>query len=63
MFKNIHLENGIPVVMEQIKDVRSVALGIWVKVGSRNEPPERTAYHISSNICSSKEPRSVPQRI
>ena len=41
MFKKIHLENGIPVVMEQIKDVRSVALGIWVKVGSRNEPPDK----------------------
>ena len=41
MFKKIHLENGIPVVMEQIKDVRSVALGIWVKVGSRNELPEK----------------------
>ena len=27
--------------MEQVKDVRSVALGVWVKVGSRNEPPEK----------------------
>ncbi|MFH1014445.1 MAG: pitrilysin family protein [Nitrospirota bacterium] len=41
MFKKTYLENGIPVVMEQVKDVRSVALGIWVKVGSRNEPPEK----------------------
>ncbi|TAL22821.1 MAG: insulinase family protein, partial [Nitrospirae bacterium] len=41
MFKKAHLENGIPVVMEQIKNVRSVALGIWIKVGSRNEPAEK----------------------
>lgn len=41
MFKKAHLENGMPVVMEQIKNLRSVALGIWVKVGSRNEPPKK----------------------
>lgn len=41
MFKKTYLENGIPVVMEQIKNVRSIALGIWVRVGSRNEPPEK----------------------
>lgn len=41
MFKKAYLENGMPVIMEQIKNVRSVALGIWVKVGSRNEPPEK----------------------
>lgn len=41
MFKKTYLENGMPVLMEQIKNVRSVALGIWVKVGSRNELPEK----------------------
>lgn len=41
MFKKTYLENGIPVVMEQIKNVRSIALGIWVRVGSRNEPAEK----------------------
>ncbi|HBR21620.1 MAG TPA: peptidase M16 [Nitrospiraceae bacterium] len=41
MFKKTYLENGIPVVMEQVKDVRSVSLGVWVKVGSRNELPEK----------------------
>jgi len=41
MFKKTHLENGMPVVMEQVKDVRSVALGVWVKVGSRYEPSEK----------------------
>ena len=37
MFKKEHLSNGIPVVMEQLKNMRSVALGIWVRVGSRDE--------------------------
>ncbi|WP_333652802.1 M16 family metallopeptidase [Dissulfurispira sp.] len=37
MFTKRYLDNGIPVVMEQLKNYRSVILGIWVKVGSRNE--------------------------
>jgi|Deesub1362A_J573_1020465.scaffolds.fasta_scaffold00275_4 predicted Zn-dependent peptidase len=41
MFKKSLLENGITVVMEQMRNVRSVSLGIWVKVGSRNEPPDK----------------------
>ena len=39
MFVKEYLENGIPVVMESFKNVRSVAVGIWVKVGSRYETP------------------------
>ncbi|MEW6675280.1 MAG: pitrilysin family protein [Nitrospirota bacterium] len=41
MFVKEYLSNGIPVVMESVKNMRSVALGIWVKVGSRNELPDR----------------------
>ncbi len=41
MFKKEHLSNGIPVVMEQLKNMRSVCLGIWVKVGSRHEEPHK----------------------
>ena len=37
MFVKEYLENGIPVVMEPFKNVRSVAVGVWVKVGSRYE--------------------------
>ena len=35
------LPNGIRVVTERISYVRSVAIGIWVDTGSRNEPEER----------------------
>lgn len=41
MFKRYHLDNGIPLVTECIRSVHSVTLGIWVKVGSRFEPPEK----------------------
>lgn len=41
MFKKAYLDNGMPVVMEQIRNVRSVALGIWIKVGSRDEPADK----------------------
>ena len=41
MFKKEHLINGLPVVMEPIRNMRSVVLGIWVKVGSRHEPPDK----------------------
>ncbi len=41
MFTKRYLDNGIPVVMEQLKNFRSVILGIWVKVGSRNEYPDK----------------------
>lgn len=41
MFTKRHLDNGIPVVMEQLKNYRSVIVGIWVKVGSRNESHDK----------------------
>ncbi|MCG2722453.1 MAG: insulinase family protein, partial [Thermodesulfovibrionales bacterium] len=41
MFKKEYLENGLPVVMESLKNMRSVVIGIWVKVGSRSEQVEK----------------------
>ncbi|MBI4824296.1 MAG: insulinase family protein [Nitrospirae bacterium] len=41
MFKKAHLDNGMPLVMKQLKNMHSVSLGVWVKVGSRNEPPHK----------------------
>jgi len=41
MFIKEYLENGIPVVMETFKNVHSVSLGVWVKVGSRHEKSEK----------------------
>lgn len=41
MFTKYLLDNGIPLVVERLRNVHSVALGIWVKVGSRYESPEK----------------------
>lgn len=41
MFKKEYLQNELPVVTESLKNVRSVVVGIWVKVGSRFEKPEQ----------------------
>ena len=41
MFEKFHLDNGIPLVVERIRNVHSVSLGIWVGVGSRYESPEK----------------------
>jgi predicted Zn-dependent peptidase len=41
MFSKEHLVNGLPVVMESLKNMRSAVVGVWVKVGSRYEPPEK----------------------
>ncbi len=41
MFTKRNLDNGIPVVMEQLRNFRSVIVGICIKVGSRNETPEK----------------------
>ncbi|RJQ54315.1 MAG: insulinase family protein [Actinobacteria bacterium] len=38
-FDKTVLDNGITVVTETMDQVRSVALGFWVRVGSRDEPP------------------------
>jgi predicted Zn-dependent peptidase len=40
MVKIRTLENGIPVIMEKIKGMRSACVGVWVRVGSRYEKPQ-----------------------
>jgi predicted Zn-dependent peptidase len=42
--RNIHrhtLPNGLSIISEEMKHIRSVSIGIWVKSGSRDEDPER----------------------
>jgi predicted Zn-dependent peptidase len=42
MFIKERLDNGIPVVMESFRSVHSVAIGVWVKVGSRYESSDES---------------------
>ncbi len=39
MIRRTEFSSGLRVVTERMPDVRSVALGIWVEAGSRDEPP------------------------
>jgi predicted Zn-dependent peptidase len=39
MFRKVVLDNGVRVVVERIPAVKSVTIGIWVNVGSRDEQP------------------------
>src|SRR5699024_1466503 len=54
-------KNGLRVVLEPVSTVRSVAVGIWVLTGSRNEHTANMAYLTFWSICFSKEQRNVPQ--
>ncbi|MDF2521569.1 MAG: peptidase domain protein [Clostridia bacterium] len=42
MYKKHQMKNGIRIVTEEIPYVNSVSVGIWVKVGSRNETAEKS---------------------
>src|SRR2546428_547094 len=44
MFRKEVLDNGVRVVTEQIPSVRSVSIGIWVDVGSRDEQPGEEGF-------------------
>lgn len=41
MYKKIKLGNNVPVLMEAAREVHSVCIGIWIKIGSRYESPDK----------------------
>jgi predicted Zn-dependent peptidase len=40
LIKKYTCQNGVRIVLENIPTVRSVAIGVWIGTGSRNESPE-----------------------
>lgn len=40
MYQKTILDNGVRLVTSSMQDVRSLAMGIWINTGSRNEVPE-----------------------
>jgi predicted Zn-dependent peptidase len=40
IYRKTVLKNGLRVVTEKIPSVRSITLGVWIDVGSRNESPD-----------------------
>lgn len=68
MYKRTSLDNGIPVVMEKTDDSCSVCVGIWVKVGSRNERPEDNGIshfleHMFFKATDSRDAKTIAMEI
>ncbi|MBC8414396.1 MAG: insulinase family protein [Nitrospira sp.] len=64
MFKKILLDNGLPLLTESASDVRSLCIGIWVKVGSRDENPEKNGIsHFLEHMFFKGTDRRSPQDI
>jgi len=42
LYRKTTLRNGVRVVTERLPSVRSISLGVWVDVGSRNERPQES---------------------
>ena len=61
--KGSTLGNGIRLVSERMPDVRSVALGFWVDVGSRDESPELAgvSHFLEHLLFKGTEQRSARQ--
>ncbi len=51
-FYRSRLSNGIPIVAANIPYLRSISIGIWFKVGSRNETPELNGiFHFLEHLA------------
>lgn len=61
MYDKIVLSNGVRIVMEPISGVRSAAIGIWVRNGSRHEPEELSgiSHFIEHMVFKGTEQRSA----
>ena len=44
MYKKIVLDNGVRVVLERMSSLKSIAIGIWTNVGSRDESIGESGY-------------------
>ncbi len=44
MYRKLILDNGVRVVTERMPTLKSVTVGIWVNVGSRDEQPSQAGY-------------------
>jgi len=44
LYRKLVLDNGVRVVTERIPTLKSVTVGIWVNIGSRDERPSQAGY-------------------
>jgi predicted Zn-dependent peptidase len=63
MFAKTVLDNGIRIVSQEMRDHRSVSLGIWVENGSRHESPQENgiSHFIEHLLFKGTERRSAAQ--
>jgi predicted Zn-dependent peptidase len=58
------LDNGLRVITDTVPDVHSIALGIWVNVGTRNEDPKYNgAAHMVEHMLFKGTPTRTTQQI
>jgi predicted Zn-dependent peptidase len=58
------LENGVTVLVDEMRDVRSFALGLFVRAGSGDEPPERRGVsHFLEHVLFKRTKRRSTVRI
>jgi predicted Zn-dependent peptidase len=58
------LDNGLRIVTEKMSSVRSVSLGVWIDVGSRNERPEESgASHFIEHMVFKGTKRRTARQI
>jgi predicted Zn-dependent peptidase len=62
-YRKTVLPNGIRVVTEELPHVRSISVGVWVEVGSRDEQPENNGitHFIEHMVFKGTKRFSVPQ--
>ncbi len=63
VYKKTVLPNGLRIVTETIPSVRSISLGVWIDVGSRNEKPEESgiSHYIEHMVFKGTKKRSAKQ--
>jgi predicted Zn-dependent peptidase len=44
LYRKLVLDNGVRVVSERIPTLKSVTVGVWVNIGSRDEQPSQAGY-------------------
>jgi len=56
------LPNGVRVVTEHMRNVRSVSVGIWIGTGSREEAPQKTHAVVATLVWLNEKPAEVGKR-
>lgn len=63
LYKKTVLPNGLRIVTEKVPSVRSITIGVWVDVGSRNEKPDENgiSHLIEHMLFKGTKTRSAKQ--